>query len=559
MEGTRVLGRALCSLAVGAVVLAGATVPARAEPEYVNAQLHAHERVIDDQGKLLAWYRPQENLGYDKVLHLGWNFIEHAVPKDTLNGTGLEIYLISSVFNRWTKQTGYWQHNPAMVFGSFVDSLLAWYPYSGDAQAIDVVAHMLDHMLAHGTTPSKWDWSEVPFATGCANDRSYGRCLRDMPREYYGGIEPDKVGELGIGYVEFYELTGNRKYLAAGIRCADVLAAHVRPGDDEHTPWAFRVDAKTGKVLAGEEYGGAVVSPLRLFDELIRLHRGDVRAYQRARGIAWQWVLGHPLNPASPAYDKWTGYFEDVLKSTDNVNQTLPTYTANYLLTRPDPAAIDPDWAAHVRHLVDWVRQRFGRGPFFGAWGIDEQGTPTPSEFDCCSPAGLGSDSSRWAAVNALLYERTGDAAAREDAVRSLNYATYFAASDGRISCCGAAIPDEYWFSDGYSDYLRHFNWVMAALPELAPTGRNHLLRSSSPVQHISYATDRVRYRTFDPQAREVLRLRFRPAHVRAGRRTLERTNDTHRDGYTTQRLPDGDYIVHIRHTRARDVTVRGR
>jgi len=46
------------------------------------------------------------------------------------------------------------------------------------------------------------------------------------------------------------------------------LAKHVRPGDDDHTPWPFRVYAKTGELLAGEEYGGIVASSLRLFDEL---------------------------------------------------------------------------------------------------------------------------------------------------------------------------------------------------------------------------------------------------------------------------------------------------
>jgi len=41
---------------------------------FVNAQLPWHRAVLDSQGKLLAWYHPEENLGYDKVLHLGWDF-----------------------------------------------------------------------------------------------------------------------------------------------------------------------------------------------------------------------------------------------------------------------------------------------------------------------------------------------------------------------------------------------------------------------------------------------------------------------------------------------------
>ena len=168
--------------------------------------------------------------------------------------------------------------------------------------------------------------------------------------------------------------------------------------------------------------------------------------------------------------------------------------TAYYILTRKDPASVDPQWVSHVGHLIDWVRHRFGRGPFFGAWAIDEQGTPDGR--GCCSRAGQGSHGGRWAAINALYAEKTGDGQAREDAFRSMNYATYFARSDGRVACCGEDYHEPYWFSDGYADYLRHFNWIMGALPDLAPVGQNHLLRSSSIVQKVTYSPGRISYKT---------------------------------------------------------------
>ena len=525
---------------------------------YVNAQLPWHERVLDSGGKLLAWHHPEKNLGYDKVLHLGWDFIEHKVPDDRRTGTGLKIYLINAVFDDKTLQGTNWQHNPAMVFGSFVDSLAAWYPYSGDEEAIQTVRGMLDHMLAHGTTPADWNWASVPFPTNCDDQADYGHCIQDMPHSFYGGIETDKVGELGIGYALFYEMTGERIYLEAAIRCADALAKHVRPGDDDHTPWPFRVDGKTGEVLAGEEYGGIVASSLRLFDELIRLNEGDAAGYQVARDTAWTWLRDHPLQPGSKAYDKWSGYFEDVPKNQKNVNQAAPTYTAYYILTRPDPHAIDPDWVNHVGHLIDWVRRSLGRGPFFGAWGIDEQGQP-PTYQGCCSRAGLGSDTSRWSAINALYYEKAHDSQAREDAFRSLNYATYFAAADGKISCCGEGFGGQYWFSDGYSDYLRHFNWVMGAIPQLAPVGEDHLLRSSTVVQRVQYGDRSLRYRTFDKDATEVLRLAYRPARVTAGPQTLPKRSDLEGEGYTVESLPGGDYVVRVRHVQSSELEVVGK
>jgi hypothetical protein len=200
--------------------------------DYVNAALPWHEAVLDSAGRLLAWHDPQKNGGYDKVIRLAWGFIEHKVPNDTKHGTGLKVYLVDTLFDDNTLQgwDDWPQHNPPETFGQFVDSLVGWYGYSGDKEAVAVVRQMLDYYLAHGTSPSDWNWPRVPFATSCSGDRKYGRCLEGMPREFYGGVEPDKVGELGMGYALFYQLTGERKYLEAAIDCAQALAKHIRHG-----------------------------------------------------------------------------------------------------------------------------------------------------------------------------------------------------------------------------------------------------------------------------------------------------------------------------------------
>lgn len=524
---------------------------------YVNAQVPWHAVRLDGHDRLLAWYKPELNLGYDQVLRLGWDFIEHKVPLDTRFGTGEKVYLVNSVFDTSTLQPTYRQHNPAMVYAAFVDSLVSWYAYSGDREAIEVVRGMLDYQLAHGTTPDDWDWAGVPFATSCGREKDYGRCLEDMPHEFLGGIETDKVGELGTGYLYFYELTREEKYLKAAVRCGDALARHVRAGDADHTPWPFRVDARTGATLALEEYGGDVAGSLRLFDELIRVGAGDTTAYRAARDRALRWLVDYPLNDRGRAWNKWSGFFEDIPRITDDVNQYTPMMAAYYILTRPDPAAADPKWMGHIGRLIDWVRSRFGRGPFFGAQSIDEQGTPDAS-FGCCSRAGQGDHSARWAAINALFYERTHDGQAREDAFRTLNYATYFARDNGQIACCGVDYSDPYWFSDGYADYFRHFQWAMGAVPEFAPARTDHLLRSSSVVRAVTYANRRIQYETFDDSATEVLRLSFRPAKILAGAEALRPGAIGKEQGYTLESLPGGDWVVRVRHDRSRVVTITG-
>ena len=40
----------------------------------------------------------------------------------------------------------------------------------------------------------------------------------------------------------------NAKYLRAAVGIADTLAAKVKPGDGDNSPWPFRVHAQTGEV-----------------------------------------------------------------------------------------------------------------------------------------------------------------------------------------------------------------------------------------------------------------------------------------------------------------------
>jgi hypothetical protein len=350
-----------------------------------------------------------------------------------------------------------------------------------------------------------------------------------------------------------------------------------------------------------------IVAPVRLLDELIRIGVGDRSKFRAARDMAWKWILDYPMNSASPAWDKWSGYYEDVNKDSLNVNDMDSMMTAYYIVTRDDPASVDPAWRIDVGYLLDRSRALLGRGPFFGAWGIDEQlrpdggipgsgdmseqasrdvdavlqqrrpGGPTPGEPSpeldsgpraggtllrasgrtCCSRSGVVSRSSLWAAINALYFERTGDGQAREDAFRSLNYATYFAESDGKISTAGNDF-NEYWFGDGYADSGRGFVWAMGAVPEFAPIGEDHLLRSTSVVQRITYRTRLIEYQTFDKAAGEVLRLTFKPVAITAGGVRLSLQDALKDDTYTIRNLPGGDYEIRLRHVRANQISIRG-
>jgi len=542
--GLSLLAAFLVVVIVGSIASASASRRPMKVAVPVNPWLPAHKAVFDGDGRLLPW------TGYDRVLARGWRFLER-VPVDAR--AGVKTYLAYAVFDPKTRLGRYWQHNPASLYATLVDSVLPWYAYSGDRRAVATVREMLDYQLAHGTTARDWEWSRVPFATSCAGSREYGRCLAGSERRFYGGIEPDKVGLLGLGYLHFYELTGDRRYLRAAVACARALASHVRTGNDGRTPWPFRVDGRSGRTLGAAEYGGMIVAPVELLDELARLGNGDARAFGRARDLAWRWVLEHQLNPKSRDFNRWSGYYEDIAFAPDDLNQAQPTMTAYWLLTSPSAQRLDSRSLAHARSLLDWVRTYLGRGPFHGAWAIDEQRTPGRS--GCCSPAGLGSDTARWAAVSALLAQRTSDRRLRGQALRSLAYATYFADERGRVSCCGGTGRNAYWFSDGYGDYLGSFSKAFASLPLVSPPRETHLLGSTSVVQRVEYGARRLAYRTFAPSSVESIRLAFLPRRVSADGRRLSRVRTLAAPGYTLARVAGG-FIVRVHHDRARRIVL---
>lgn len=174
----------------------------------------------------------------------------------------------------------------------------------------------------------------------------------------------------------------------------------------------------------------------------------------------------------------------------------------------------------------------------------------------CCSRSGLSCRTAQWGAINAMFFEKTRDGQARENAFRSLNYATYFSTSDGKISAQG---DGKLWFEDGYADAGRSFTWALGAIPEFAPMGQNHILRSSSIVQTVAYGDRSINYRVFDNAGTSVLRLNFKPVRITGGGKPLEEHKDVASPGYTVQPLEGGDYVVRVHHEGAREIAVSGR
>ncbi|HLK39756.1 MAG TPA: hypothetical protein VKU41_23530 [Polyangiaceae bacterium] len=503
---------------------------------------------LDRDHKLLSW-SPRSS-PYAHVAGLAFAALETKFP---VQDNGLETWLTFSRFDPVTFDGIAWPHNPAGFYAMLTDSAVLWYAFSGDGAAIDVARKALSYQIAHGSTPADWDWARVPYASSGAGDVDYhgaddSWCDSCGRGDGIGVIEPDKVGELGYAYLQMFEATGGETLREAALACADALAAHVREGNALSSPWPFRVYAETNAVR--EEYSASVVGPLTLLEELERLGLGRVAAYRRAREMAQAWLFAVPV-----VNDAWSGYFEDVAihqNPAANINQYSAMRTARWLLSHRD---LDPSWREHVAHLLSWTVERFGgdtateRGVQWGALAISEQHDDT---------AKMASHTARFGATLALWHEATGDRAARDQALRSLNWATYACNEDGVVSVAESS-NEGWWFSDGYGDYIRHFLVAMAAVPDWAPSGEDHMLRSSSVVRRIDYSRRRIAWTTFDPSAEETLRLSFRPVGVRVDGVALEKRPVLGGgDGYEERALASGGFLVRIRHSAPGEVVVTG-
>jgi len=148
---------------------------------------------------------------------------------------GLKTFYTYCCIDPKTMRGTAWPHNLAGLYAMLADSGVAYYAYSGDRRVVDLVRGLLNYQIAHGTTPTGWKWARSPYASSDHGATEYrGAFEFQYDRQHvgrgdgYGVIEPDKVGELGFGYLRFYELTGDEKYRDAAIACGDALARNVR-------------------------------------------------------------------------------------------------------------------------------------------------------------------------------------------------------------------------------------------------------------------------------------------------------------------------------------------
>lgn len=511
IKSTSLQQRSAAIICAVLVAVSGYTIVSRSQ---AAGTLNGHSVVLDGSSKLVSWYSPQSD-AYAHAADLSMNYLLNTVPDDP--STGQPAYFSQSYLNPDTQGMAGWPNNPAGMNAMLIESALENYQFTGNAATITFAKSLADHHLAQGMTKSTDNWANVPYASGDAGSLTYkGASYGNSTGvgDGVGVIQPDKVGELGFSLLKLYEQTGLTTYRDAAINAGDTLASHVRTGTVSQSPWPFRVVAATGAIK--EQYTANTIGPISLLDELIRLGIGNTASYQSARTTAWTWLMQYPMQN-----NDWTQYFEDVAINSQydsNLNQYDAMMTARYLLQHPE---MDANWETHVRGLISWVETEFKV--------VDN--TANVIKEQNAFMHYMGSHTSRYASINALLYEKTGDATAKEKAYRSFNWATYMARTTG-VVIDGPTVNNQ-WFTDGYGDYMRHFYVGMGAVPEWSPTAQNHLLRTTSVVKSVTYGASALTYTTYDASATDVLHLTAAPAAVTAGGVSLSQRADLSQPGWT--------------------------
>ena len=308
-----------------------------------------HEVKTDASGKIVPWYGSGPSEAYDYMVRLVFHFwmnMRKCPERGSvlLAAPGLEA--------RAGRPSRAWRRSDPDG-AVFVESTprLSW--RSGGCRQHEAHGRLL---AGHGITGPDLQWPNLPYPYNL--DVHSGIYDGDM-RGGKGVLQPDKAGSFAAELITLFKITGDRKYLDAAVKIADTLAAKVKPGDADHSPWPFRVNATTGRVSEQSKNGKLFVASyttnytgaLRTFADLITMKSGNIKAYAKASKIVTAWMKEYPLKT-----NKWGPFFEDIPTADYSDTEINADTMAMYILEHPE---WDPHWKQQAKSILDWSYETF--------------------------------------------------------------------------------------------------------------------------------------------------------------------------------------------------------
>jgi hypothetical protein len=519
---------------------------------------YAHPAVEDQYGVIAPWYRGQNGQFDYRVRIAAETFRRYEWVKPPKAAGIAPGYAFNNTW-RITPQGVIslpdmtdW-YNAGRGQGS-ARVLLAWvdyYRYTGDPAALAQMEVVAETLLRFSQTSAQHAWPNFLISVPVAG-KPYGQASEE------GWIQLDIVGEAGVALLRAYQVTGNTRWLEAVKHWADVFVAkrNPTPGAAPWNRYANPEKVRWGKSPTGNIQTAGLVYQLVMFDELIRLgESGRDNSYIEARDAARAYFRD-VLLPAWTKNDTWgRGYWDWEMPVQ---GQTMTDWAVRYMMDNPD---YFPNWKTDARNILTLFLNHTSADPkskgevYSGAWQF-------PESSGCCGSS-LAWGPMEFALDFAQYGVQADDEWAREMARRQLILATYEVHDTGVVedNIDGGGIAADGWTNAAVPSALKWTLRTMAWLPEVMGASReNHIMRSTAVVSSVVYGDGRVAYSTFDSPTgtHEVLRLAFAPKRISADDAVLVLRGDLTANGFTSKALPNGDFIVSVRHDGAKRIVIEG-
>src|SRR5215831_18052056 len=366
---------------------------------------------------------------------------------------------------------------------SIVKGLTAYYQYSGDPIAFIYVPLVVDYILDYALTDEKADWPMFPISTP-TKGKAYGKC------DPTGRNQLDLCAITGIEVLRAHKLTGNPRYLQMARHWGDVFADKCQLANPELSPLNRYVDPSV--VGLSDILTGTTSIIVDFLDDLIHVgYTGKDGQIVKARDAGRRFLNDH-LFPVWWVSDTWGRTYWD----WDNPMMCgMVAMCADHIMKYPQAY---PNWRTDLRNMLSLAWNRNGADPashgdvYSGAWAFPESSV-------CC---GTSLSYNQYTAGPTIIrYGVLADSAwALEIGRRMMVLATYDSLENGVVKdgLFGDQVATGEWSNLAHPWPLCQVMEAIAWLPlEFAPNRENHIVRSTSVVNHVLYEKGAIRYTTF--------------------------------------------------------------
>lgn len=406
-----------------------------------NPVIGNHRAVYDSKGMLLPWTSWRDALARE----MNW-YLQCPVE----NGYPRFVYM-TFMQGDYQPVASRRDFIPAMQNGMGIISYVKYYAWSEKKKPkiLAFARSMGDYLIKESLTPDTGKFPRFTRSTGKrAQFPQPPDCGTQADKPYE--IEPDKGGIAGYALALLYEETEDQRYLDQALQNGRVLAANMGTGDEEHSPWPFRVDYRTsesrGPVSANMSFN------LRLFDKLIEHGHTE---FNEPRAKLWDWIKKYQIPNLAKSGSLWVQFFEDH-QEPDNRNAWSPLNLARYLIEKKE--TLDPEWKQHARALIEFAIHNFTSIRY----GVPVCGEQTYDKEP------WGGVLSTYGAVLAMYSAATGDGEYKALANQALNFVLYAVNDDGCPRENAMRPGRGGWQEDAHTDKLHNFIDAMMAFPEWA-------------------------------------------------------------------------------------------